>query len=99
MKTVTILPVAALAAMACLLTAPASAESVSVEYADLNLASEKGLKRLEQRIDKAARQVCGVDAQRPGTRLKTRELECYRTAKRNAAVQVAGIIRSRSLRG
>jgi UrcA family protein len=48
----------ALAATA-LAAAPAAADSRVVRYDDLNLASEAGMKKLEQRINSAARAVCG----------------------------------------
>lgn len=99
MKTSMFLPFAAVAAIACLHTAPAAAKSVAVEYRDLDLTSEKGRKQLDRRINKAARQVCGVDEVTTGSRLKALSLQCYRKAKKDAAVQVASVIESRSLGG
>lgn len=65
---------AAIAALGLFATsAPAVAQEgadVTVTYDDLDLDSAKGQKELDRRIEKAARQVCGLDRQR--TRYDTR---------------------------
>lgn len=64
-------------ATAFVVAAPASAEQIAVPYSDLNLASEKGRNLLERRIDRAAREVCGVDEAITGTRSRPQDrLDC-----------------------
>ncbi|KEO89430.1 hypothetical protein EH31_12350 [Erythrobacter longus] len=64
-----------------------------VDYADLNLASPAGQKRLEQRIEAAARSVCSVHENRIGTRLRSPELDaCLANARAGAKKQVATIM-------
>jgi UrcA family protein len=72
--TKTILTAAAAALAMVSAAAPAQAQdnnreyrSVTVSYADLNLNSEEGAKRLQYRITSAARKVCGP---RPSRNLK-----------------------------
>lgn len=85
---------AALAALA--LVAPAApalasdAPSVKVIYDDLNLESASGQKRLENRIEKAARAVCGYQRQRVGTRIAdSKARDCFERAKAQAHASVA----------
>ena len=51
----------ALAAAAAAIATPAAAQgdSITIGYGDLNLASQAGRAALDQRIDGAARQLCG----------------------------------------
>ncbi|MBO6767242.1 MAG: UrcA family protein [Erythrobacter sp.] len=92
---------ATLAAAGLALTANAAhANSVNVTYDDLNLATEAGQKVLEQRIESAARSVCGLDRQRTGTRIPdTAARSCYKKAKASASAQVAARIKSDGLGG
>lgn len=73
--------------------APAYAEAMEVQYADLDLGSEAGQKVLKQRIDSAARKVCGLDQGNTGTRLRSAEAtKCYREAKAKASAQFAVLV-------
>jgi UrcA family protein len=55
----TFLALAAAAAATLASPAVAQAESVTIGYGDLNLTSQAGRAALDQRIDGAARQLCG----------------------------------------
>ncbi|MFZ1743290.1 MAG: UrcA family protein [Pontixanthobacter sp.] len=81
-------------------TTPAFAGEAQIKYNDLNLASAEGQQTLERRIDKAAREVCGVSRQRTGTRIPSgRAQQCYQDAKKQAALQVASLIGEQRLGG
>ena len=74
------------------LATPALAQEVgfTVEYSDLNLATEAGQKTLERRIDKAARKACGLDARMTGSRVDSNEArECVRELRTKAFDQFA----------
>ena len=96
-------PVMALAATCAALAAlPAAAQdrSVAVPYADLNLATPEGQAALDQRINRAARQVCGLDEVRTGTRLRSNiDRECFRQARTQVKQQVAAALAQQQLGG
>lgn len=72
---------AAAAAAALAATPSVAAPSMEVQYKDLDLASERGQKILERRIDTAARQVCGVGEIRTGTIVPSATArKCYKQA-------------------
>lgn len=78
----------------------AQAESVRVTYSDLNLASPEGQKQLSQRIDRAARNVCGHT--RGGTRnlqLDRATRACFEKAKADAGAQFASLVSDHALGG
>lgn len=82
------LPAIAAVAVASLLVVPtvsqaAQSNSVSVTYADLNLASERGASVLERRIEIAARTVCEIEDSQL-IRLQKATLSC-----RNGAISGA----------
>ena len=56
----TFLALAAAAAAAIATPAAAQADSITIGYGDLNLASQAGRAALDQRIDGAAQQLCGT---------------------------------------
>ena len=75
-------------------------QKMSIEYQDLNLASEAGVKRLEERITKAAQEVCEVQKIRTGSRLKSvSATRCVKDAKAQAMKQFASVIEEQSLGG
>lgn len=95
-------PLIALAAgLAVLAPLPAAAQqTVSVEHRDLNLASPEGQAALDKRIERAARQVCGLDETRTGTRLAPlKDMKCYRQAKAQVKKQVAAAVAAQQLGG
>jgi len=83
-----LVPAAAMAA------SPAGA-SVAVRYKDLDLNTEAGQKELENRLDKAARDVCGIDDVGTGTRVSSRESrDCYREARQQLGEQVTRLAKT-----
>lgn len=78
----------------------AQAETVRVSYDDLNLESAAGQAALDQRIDKAAREVCGH--KRGGTRnlrLDQSTRACFEKAKASAGAQMAAHLDRQALGG
>ena len=86
--------IATLSALALVVPmAGARAESISIEYSDLNLASPEGQRKLERRIDAAARKVCNLDRVQTGTRIRNPDaLVCYEQAKVQAKRQLAAVV-------
>ena len=81
-------------------TAPAMAESVSIQFRDLNLNTIEGQAKLEQRIDRAARKVCQMNDHTLGTRIPDQSAAaCYRDAKKKAARQMAAVVDNQRLGG
>jgi UrcA family protein len=68
-------------------------DSTKVTYSDLNLSSEAGQRQLDRRIDRAAREMCGMNKARTGTRLNSREAsDCHQNALRSVRERVARAI-------
>ena len=85
----------ALSALALVAGVPAAAKDFVVVHKDLDLSTAKGQKTLDQRIDAAAREYCGVDVQLTGSRVKgsrTGTKECYQSARTAAREQMASLI-------
>lgn len=82
--------VSAAAIVAILGTVPALAQanSVAVDYSDLNVGSVKGQETLQRRIAKAARQACNVGGSHDIATL-TREKKCLKVAFKSAERQLA----------
>ncbi len=73
--------------------AAAADEAIGVRFADLDLTSQAGQRTLDRRIDKAARQVCGIDDVVTGTRVRSREAQtCFDQAVRSTRASVARAI-------
>ena len=91
----------AAALAAAVLAAPASAaDTVAVQYDDLDLSTSAGQAQLERRIDNAARSVCGMDDVAVGTRLASRTAkQCYADAKSRIHEQVAAAVARGNDRG
>lgn len=69
---------------------PAMAESVEVPYEDLDLTTAKDRETLDQRIDKAARQVCGANEATVGSRIRSQEVRaCIKQAKQQIEASLA----------
>ena len=80
--------------------APASAEKATILYGDLDLATAKGLRALEQRIDIAARKICGFNDHITGTRVRSPETKrCYAHAKAQGLQTLAAIVSANQLGG
>lgn len=83
----------ALSTLALIVGMPLAAQDLVIQYGDLHLESEKGRKSLERRIDAAARDFCGMDAQRTGSRIRSAgSSACYSDARKIAREQMAGIV-------
>lgn len=68
-------------------------QSMSIQYRDLNLSTPEGQAKLDQRIDVAARQVCGVSQPATGSRIKSRSQQaCYEEARKSVKQQVAAMV-------
>jgi UrcA family protein len=83
-------PVLVLAAIAGFAGA-ATAETVTVSSADLNLTSEAGLRSLNHRISAAVTTVCGATDPRNLTEMSSIE-SCRKTAMASATQQVAALL-------
>jgi UrcA family protein len=72
----------------------------SISIRDLDLATPEGQEELERRIDRVAKQICGLDTVRTGTRIRSREKrECYAQAKASASQQVAAMMKRQNRGG
>lgn len=72
--------------------AEARQQSIEVKYEDLNLQTEKGMKTLEGRFSKAAREVCGTEEITTGSRIRSSEAaDCYARAMTSARQQMAAL--------
>lgn len=77
---------------AALVAPPALAESVTVQYKDLDLTTQAGQKELNNRIDTAARKVCGFSQRTTGTRIPDQEARtCVAEAKQKLEKHVAAL--------
>ena len=70
-----------------------AAPTQTVSTAGLDLSTAEGQLMLEQRIDRAARQVCQVNRAQTGTRIRSFEAQkCLAKARASAQRQVASIV-------
>lgn len=95
---------ATLATLALLAASPALAApegtSVTVRHDDLRLDEPRGQKLLEQRIIRAAREVCGMDEQLSGTRIRSaKTVACYKQARAHAMERYAALTTDHQLGG
>jgi len=91
---------AALAMAPSVAYAGSEQRTTGVVYSDLNLASDAGREELDRRIDRAAKQVCGVGEITLGTRIESRDArQCYNQAKRDLDQHFAGVLRNSQLGG
>ncbi len=88
-------PIAAACGLALVsIPAVSSAETVTVLYEDLDLSSKSGQKELDRRIDTAAKEHCGSNQIRTGTRLKsTATKKCESDMRAAFDRHFAGILR------
>ncbi|WP_165271766.1 UrcA family protein [Pelagerythrobacter rhizovicinus] len=78
---------------------PAFAESLSIPYQDLNLATAEGQKTLDLRIEKAVRDFCAMNP-RTGSRIISGESrQCYAEMKKQVQTQFAAIVDRQRLGG
>ena len=85
---------ASIAALGLAATAvSAQSEGIDVSFGDLNLSTPEGQMVLDRRIDQAAREICGVEEVRVGTRIRdSRSIACFKEARAKSRAQVAAII-------
>lgn len=68
---------------------------VTVSADDLNLATPAGQRALDQRVEKAVRQVCRVTSLTTGSRILSQEVKtCLAKARAEAREQVAALVRA-----
>lgn len=85
---------------AVLAGAPATAGERSVAYKDLNFATAKAQRTLQQRIERAARKVCGFYDHDTGTRVRAPETKhCHAQAKAHGMRAFAAIVSESRLGG
>ncbi len=84
---------ASIAMTATIAAAPAAAGTMSVKYDDLDLSSKAGIEQLDNRIAAAAREMCGFNEQRTGSRMASRASKrCVSEASAQAKKQFAAVI-------
>lgn len=89
MKIITAIAAATLA----LSTTPAFADSISVNYKDLDLLTPEGQAELDRRLDSAAREVCGLNEIQTGTRIPSRSARnCYKSAREQLDERIAMMV-------
>ncbi|MDZ4308504.1 UrcA family protein [Allopontixanthobacter sp.] len=79
-----------------------SNDDLVIAYSDLNLETAAGQKALTHRIDKAAKDFCGLNNTVTGSRISRRSneaKECYRQAKALATKQMARLLDDKRLGG
>ncbi|MXO75404.1 UrcA family protein [Altererythrobacter aerius] len=82
-----------LSALAVVAGAPAAAAEQTVVYRDLDLSTPQGQKTFDNRIRKAARDVCELRVADTGSRIRSAEATaCYDLALRNARTRMAAIV-------
>ncbi|TCJ41119.1 UrcA family protein [Parafrankia sp. BMG5.11] len=82
-----------LAAASLAIATPAMAKDFVVQHDDLNLATAKGQKMLDRRIDAAARDYCGMNQVQVGTRIRSAgKTVCYNDARNAAREQMASLV-------
>lgn len=74
-------------------TAAVASDQLVIPYADLNLATAAGQKKLDARIDVAVRDFCQADAIVTGTRVQNPAVaKCVKTTRAAAKQQMAAMI-------
>jgi UrcA family protein len=74
--------------------------TINVITADLDLATAKGQKTLDQRVEKAARTVCRIADVRTGTRVMSNDARaCLAKARSDARQQVAALVQEQQRGG
>ena len=91
----------ALALGAAVLAVPVAAKDeaprVGVHYGDLNLSGVEGQRQLDLRLERAAREVCGMNRTAVGSHLRSsHSRECYREARRNLDREFAELVSRKS---
>lgn len=94
------LAAAGLALAPSIAAAETQQRTTGVVYSDLDLATDAGRAELDLRIDRAAKQVCGIGESTVGTRIRSRDARaCYTQAKRELDQHFAGILHNTQFGG
>lgn len=81
-------------------SSPHDVRTVRVEYGDLNLATPQGQKRLNRRVEFAARKVCGYYGTANASIMESVDARaCYKQAKAGALTQFAAVVEQRAKGG
>ena len=79
-------------AVSPVLASPTEPVTIDVPYGDLNLASPKGQAKLDRRLEKAVRKVCGADSHKGGSRIISSDTRaCLAKARADVRQQVAAM--------
>lgn len=96
MSKIAFVPVLALAATIVTFSIPSIAmadtvtKTMRVQTSDLDLSTEAGARQFDRRVQRAAREVCGLSEIRTGSRITSSDAQdCYDNAVRTARVQFA----------
>jgi UrcA family protein len=74
------------------LASPPESTTIEVPYSDLNLATSEGQARLDRRLEKAMRFVCGTQSHRGGSRIISHDARaCLAKAQADVRQQVAAL--------
>lgn len=74
------------------LASPTEPMTIDVPYGDLNLATPEGQTRLEQRLERAVRKVCGAESHKGGSRIISSDTRaCLAKARADVRQQVAAM--------
>lgn len=88
---------AATALMSAAAVPALAADSVAIEYNDLDLATPHGQQVLERRIDIAARHTCGLDAVKTGrVTPSTAARKCYKATRAELDRKFAVVVEAAS---
>lgn len=87
------------AAISPVFAAQAAPMAIEIKTSDLDLATAKGQKTLEQRVEKAARQVCRSAIVTSGTRVMSQDARACLAKARSEARQQAATLASDEQRG
>lgn len=70
--------------------------TIEVPYSDLNLATAEGQARLDRRLEKAVRLVCGTQSHKGGSRIISSEARaCMAKAQADVRQQVAAVMKAK----
>lgn len=89
-KTIAVAALVAASAVPALARTATEAQSITVITADLNLSTQAGRDRLDHRIDRAARQVCGFNSNSRDLGAQFHARTCMAGAKLAATRQIEG---------
>ena len=76
------------------------APTIGVHYNDLDLTTAAGQKQLDLRLERAAREVCGMNETAVGSHLRSNHsVACYREARRNLDREFAELVSRKTAAG